>query len=80
MEFVDIASGGMHPLQQITPSEAIQTHFALVIKKALTDTELLVSAVDMMSSEAVAQSLMNDEIDLITVEKGIQKNPGLIRA
>ena len=80
VDVVDIASGGMHPLQQITPGEAFQAHFALVIKKALADTGLLVSTVGRISSGAVAQGLVDLGIDLITVGRGFQKNPGLVWA
>lgn len=80
VDVVDIASGGMHPSQQITTGEAFQAHFALLIKQALAGTGLLVSTVGRITSGALAEGLLDLGIDLVTVGRGFQKNPGLVWA
>jgi 2,4-dienoyl-CoA reductase-like NADH-dependent reductase (Old Yellow Enzyme family) len=80
VDVVDVSSGGNHPLQHPHTGPAYQAPFAVKVKKALGD-KLAVSTVGMIDSAHLANDLLEkDGLDIVTVGRGFQKNPGLILA
>jgi 2,4-dienoyl-CoA reductase-like NADH-dependent reductase (Old Yellow Enzyme family) len=84
VDLLDISSGGNHPDQKIKfgplpekHGRAYQSPFALKIKEALGD-KLAVGTVGSIDSAVVAEQLLQDGLDLTTVGRAFQKNPGLV--
>jgi len=86
VDLLDVSTGGNHPQQKIKfgplPKEhgrAYQSPFAYKIKEAIGD-KLKIGVVGSIDSGAVAEKLLQDGLDLVTVGRGFQKNPGLVFA
>jgi 2,4-dienoyl-CoA reductase-like NADH-dependent reductase (Old Yellow Enzyme family) len=86
VDFLDVTTGGNHPLQKIKPGPAYQAPFAKAIKKAVGD-KMLVGTVGAITTGALAEELVSgsaDEdgvaLDIIAVGRPFQKNPGLVWA
>jgi 2,4-dienoyl-CoA reductase-like NADH-dependent reductase (Old Yellow Enzyme family) len=80
VDVLDVSSGGSHPLQHAHVGPGYQAPFAIKIKKAVGD-RLAVSAVGMIENAHLANDLLEkDGLDIITVGRGFQKNPGLVFA
>jgi 2,4-dienoyl-CoA reductase-like NADH-dependent reductase (Old Yellow Enzyme family) len=78
IDLLDVSSGGNHNEQHIHAGPGYQAPFAKAIKKAVGD-KMLVGSVGMIDSGALAESLL-EELDLVIVGRGFQKNPGLVFA
>jgi len=86
VDLLDVSSGGNHPQQKIKfgslkpeHGRAYQSPFAFQIKEAVGD-KLAVSSVGSIDSGTVAEQLLQDNLDLVVVGRGFQKNPGLVFA
>ena len=80
VDVLDVSSGGNHPLQHPHAGPAYQAPFAIKVKKAVGD-KLAVSVVGMIENAHLANDLLEkDGLDIITVGRGFQKNPGLVFA
>lgn len=80
VDVLDVSSGGNHPKQHPHAGPAYQAPFAVKVKKAVGD-KLAVSVVGMIDNAHLANDLLEkDGLDIITVGRGFQKNPGLVFA
>lgn len=80
VDVLDVSTGGNHPLQHPHTKPAYQAPFAVDVKKAVGD-RLKVSSVGMIDSAKLANELLEkDGLDLVTIGRGFQKNPGLVFA
>ncbi|KZP16909.1 FMN-linked oxidoreductase [Athelia psychrophila] len=81
VDFLDVSSGGNHPLQKIkgTSTSPYQAHFSAAVKEAVGDT-LLVGAVGGITSGAAAQAVLEGGADVALVGRSFQKNPALVWA
>jgi tRNA-dihydrouridine synthase len=80
VDVLDISSGGNHPKQHPHAGPAYQAPFAIKVKKAVGD-KMAVSVVGMIDNAHLANDLLEkDGLDIITVGRGFQKNPGLVFA
>jgi 2,4-dienoyl-CoA reductase-like NADH-dependent reductase (Old Yellow Enzyme family) len=80
VDVLDVSSGGNHPKQHPHAKPAYQAPFAVEVKKAVGD-RLAVSSVGMIGNANLANELLEKEgLDIITVGRGFQKNPGLVFA
>jgi 2,4-dienoyl-CoA reductase-like NADH-dependent reductase (Old Yellow Enzyme family) len=84
VDLLDISSGGNHPDQKIkfdglpaNHGKAYQSPLSFDVKKAVGD-KLLVSTVGSITTAPVAESLLQDGLDLIVIGRAFQKNPGLV--
>lgn len=78
VDLLDVSSGGVHSKQKPRSGPAYQAPFAIAVKKAVGD-KMLVGSVGAINSGALANSLLeNDNLDLVFVGRGFQKNPGLV--
>ncbi|KAI7554628.1 NADH:flavin oxidoreductase/NADH oxidase [Hortaea werneckii] len=80
VDVLDVSTGGNHPLQHPHAGPAYQAPFAVKVKEAVGD-KLVVSTVGMIDNAHLANDLLqNKGLDLVTVGRGFQKNPGLVFA
>jgi 2,4-dienoyl-CoA reductase-like NADH-dependent reductase (Old Yellow Enzyme family) len=80
VDVLDVSSGGNHPKQHPHAGPAYQAPFAIKVKKAVGD-KMAVSVVGMIDNAHLANDLLEkDGLDIITVGRGFQKNPGLVFA
>ncbi|TKA66480.1 hypothetical protein B0A55_10065 [Friedmanniomyces simplex] len=80
VDYLDVSSGGNHPLQHPHAKPAYQADFAIAIKKAV-GAKLAVGTVGMIENARLANDLLEKEgLDMVTVGRGFQKNPGLVFA
>lgn len=80
VDMLDVSSGGNHPLQHPHTKPAYQAPFAIDVKKAVGD-KLLVGSVGAIENAHLANELLEkDGLDMVTVGRGFQKNPGLVFA
>lgn len=80
VDVLDVSSGGNHPKQHPHTGPAYQAPFAVKVKKAVGD-KLLLSSVGMIDNAHLANDLLEkDGLDIVTVGRGFQKNPGLVFA
>lgn len=80
LDVLDVSTGGNHPAQHPHTGPAYQAPFATKVKKAVGD-KLAVSVVGMIDNAKLANDLLEKEgLDIITVGRGFQKNPGLVFA
>lgn len=80
VDVLDVSSGGNHPKQHPHTRPAYQAPFAVKVKKAVGD-KLLLSSVGMIDNAHLANDLLEkDGLDIVTVGRGFQKNPGLVFA
>jgi len=88
VDLLDVSSAGTHSMQKIAGGPGYQAPFSKTIKEAVGDS-LLVSAVGNIESGEQAQAIISgkgdekiskgtQELDLIAVGRGFQKNPGLV--
>ncbi|KAK0248328.1 NADH-dependent flavin oxidoreductase [Friedmanniomyces endolithicus] len=78
VDYLDVSSGGNHPLQHPHSKPAYQAPFAIAIKKAVGD-KMAVGTVGMIESAKLANQLLEEEgLDMVTVGRGFQQNPGLV--
>ncbi|KAK4580059.1 NADH-dependent flavin oxidoreductase [Recurvomyces mirabilis] len=80
VDLLDVSGGGNHPLQHPHVKPAYQAEYAIAIKKAVGD-KLAVGSVGSIENATLANELLEkDGLDLVTVGRGFQKNPGLVFA
>ncbi|KAK5166963.1 NADH-dependent flavin oxidoreductase [Saxophila tyrrhenica] len=80
VDVLDVSTGGNHPLQHPHTKPAYQADFAIEIKKAVGDS-MKVGSVGMIDNAKLAQKLVEEDgLDMVTVGRGFQKNPGLVFA
>lgn len=80
VDLLDVSSGGNHPLQHPHAKPAYQAPFAIDVKKAVGD-KMAVGSVGSIENAHLANDLLEKEgLDLVTVGRGFQKNPGLVFA
>lgn len=80
VDVLDVSTGGNHPLQHPHTGPAYQAPFAVKVKQAVGN-KLAVSTVGMIDNARLANDLLEkDGLDLVTVGRGFQRNPGLVFA
>ena len=80
VDMLDVSSGGNHPLQHPHAKPAYQAPFAVQAKKAVGD-KMAVGSVGSIDNAHLANDLLEKEgLDMVTVGRGFQKNPGLVFA
>lgn len=79
VDLLDVSAGGNHPLQHPHVKPAYQAPFAIKVKKAVGD-KMKVGSVGSIDNAHLANHLLEkDGLDIVTVGRGFQKNPGLVR-
>ena len=77
VDVLDVSSGGNHPLQHPHVKPAYQAPFAIDVKKAVGN-KMKVGSVGSIDNAHIANDLLEkDGLDIVTVGRGFQKNPGL---
>ena len=77
VDVLDVSTGGNHPLQHPHVKPAYQAPFAIEIKKAVGN-KMKVGSVGSIDSATIANDLLEkDGLDIVTIGRGFQKNPGL---
>ena len=80
VDLLDVSSGGNHPLQHPHVKPAYQAPFAIEVKKAVGD-KMKVGSVGAIDNAHLANDLLEkDGLDIVTIGRGFQKNPGLVSA
>lgn len=79
VDFLDTSSGGLHELQHIHAGPGYQAPFAKKIKEAVGD-KMLVGVVGSITRRVQANKLLEEGLDVATVGRAFQKNPGLVFA
>lgn len=80
VDLLDVSSGGNHPAQHPHVKPAYQAPFAIKVKKAVGN-KMHVGSVGSIETAKLANDLLEkDGLDLVTVGRGFQKNPGLVFA
>ncbi|KAK3615064.1 NADH-dependent flavin oxidoreductase [Elasticomyces elasticus] len=80
VDYLHVSTGGNHPLQHPHTKPAYQADFAIEIKKSVGE-KMAVGAVGIIDNAHLANDLLEKEgLDMVTVGKGFQKNPGLVFA
>ncbi|KAI9738771.1 MAG: hypothetical protein M1834_008278 [Cirrosporium novae-zelandiae] len=79
VDFLDVSSGGNHPLQHIKGGNAYQYPFAKSVK-AKVGSKLLVGTVGSIRDGKTANNCLEDEggVDAVLVGRWFQKNPGTV--
>lgn len=82
VDFLDVSSGGSHPMQKIKTGPGYQAHFSQEIKKAVGDS-LAVGVVGTITSGVQANDLLEGKesgvpLDAAVAGRMFQKNPGLV--
>ena len=78
VDMLDVSSGGNHPDQHPHVKPAYQAPFAIEVKKVVGD-KLAVGSVGSIDNAHLANDLLEkDGLDIVTVGRGFQKNPGLV--
>jgi 2,4-dienoyl-CoA reductase-like NADH-dependent reductase (Old Yellow Enzyme family) len=76
---LDVSSSGNHPEQHIHAKPAYQAPFALAVKREVGD-EMAVGTVGSIETATLAEDLLEQGLDIVTVGRGFQNNPGLVFA
>ena len=77
VDMLDVSTGGNHPLQHPHVKPAYQAPFAIDVKKAVGN-KMKVGSVGSIDNAHIANDLLEkDGLDIVTVGRGFQKNPGL---
>lgn len=81
VDFLDVSSGGVHPLaaSSIRPGPGYQAPLALKIKQAVGE-RLVISAVGGIYDGNVAEKILQDGADAVMSGRWFQKNPGLVHS
>jgi len=80
VDLLDVSSGGNHPKQHPHVKPAYQSPFAIQVKKAVGD-KMAVGSVGAIDNPTLANELLEKEgLDLVTIGRAFQKNPGLVFA
>jgi 2,4-dienoyl-CoA reductase-like NADH-dependent reductase (Old Yellow Enzyme family) len=80
IDFLDVSTGGNHPLQKIKAGPAYQAPFAAEVKKAVGSTAI-VGSVGSITDGFIAQGVLDKgQADVAIVGRLFQKNPGTVWA
>jgi 2,4-dienoyl-CoA reductase-like NADH-dependent reductase (Old Yellow Enzyme family) len=79
VDVLDVSSSGNHPEQHIHAKPAYQASFAFAVKKEVGD-KMAVGTVGSIETATLAEDLLEQGLDIVTVGRGFQKNPGLVFA
>lgn len=80
VDVLDVSSGGNHPRQHPHVKPAYQADFAIAVKKAVGES-MKVGTVGAIENATLANKLLEEDgLDVVTVGRGFQKNPGLVFA
>ena len=80
VDLLDVSGGGNHPLQHPHVKPAYQAEYAVKVKQAVGN-KLLVGSVGTIESGTLANKILEEDgLDIVTVGRGFQKNPGLVFA
>jgi 2,4-dienoyl-CoA reductase-like NADH-dependent reductase (Old Yellow Enzyme family) len=79
VDVLDVSSGGNHEKQHIHAGPGYQAPFAYAVKKEVGD-KMLVGTVGSITSGKQAEELLTKDtgLDIATVGRAFQKNPGLV--
>lgn len=77
VDLLDVSSGGNHPKQHPHTGPGYQAPFAKKVKEAVGD-KMMVGTVGSITEGKQAQKLLEEGLDLVTVGRMFQKNPGLV--
>lgn len=82
VDFLDVSSGGNHPMQKIKTGPAYQAPFAEAVKRSLpTGHGLVVSTVGSITDGHIAQGVLDKgQADAVFVGRQFQKNPATVWA
>lgn len=79
VDLIDVTTGGLMSTQKIISGPSYQAPFSKAVKKAATDTDVLVGAVGMITSAVQAEGLLHDgSADVVFIGRPFQKNTGLV--
>lgn len=80
IDFLDVSTGGNHPLQKLKTGLAYQAPFAHDVKRALPAGHgLVVGSVGTITNGHIAQSILDKgQADVVFVGRHFQKNPGTV--
>ncbi|KAK4508818.1 hypothetical protein PRZ48_002557 [Zasmidium cellare] len=80
VDLLDVSTGGNHPAQHPHTKPAYQAPFAIKVKQAVGD-KMAVASVGSIENGTLANDLLEkDNLDMVIVGRGFQKNPGLVFA
>ncbi|KAK2745086.1 hypothetical protein FQN57_003993 [Myotisia sp. PD_48] len=77
VDFLDISSGGNHPDQKVAYAPAQHAPFAKAVKEAVGD-RIAVGVVGGITDGKLANSLLDDGLDMVLVGRGFMKNPAMV--
>jgi 2,4-dienoyl-CoA reductase-like NADH-dependent reductase (Old Yellow Enzyme family) len=77
VDLLDVSSGGLHEKQHIHAGPGYQVPFAKAVKAAVGD-KLAVGTVGGITEGKQAEGYLQGGLDLITVGRAFQKNPGMV--
>lgn len=82
VDFLDVSSGGIHPMQKIKTGPAYQAPFAEDVKRSLPPGHgLLVGTVGSITDGHIAQGVLDKgQADVVLVGRQFQKNPATVWA
>lgn len=79
VDVLEVSSGGSHLEQHINKKPACQAPFAFAVKKEVGD-KMAVGTVGLIGTATLAEDLLEQGLDIVTVGRVFQKNPGLVFA
>ncbi|MCJ1303708.1 hypothetical protein MMC08_006518 [Hypocenomyce scalaris] len=77
IDLLDVSSGGNHPLQHPHTGPGYQSPFAKAVKKKVGD-KMAVGTVGAITSGKQANDLLEEGLDVTSIGRWFQKNPGLV--
>jgi 2,4-dienoyl-CoA reductase-like NADH-dependent reductase (Old Yellow Enzyme family) len=77
VDLLDVSSGGLHEKQHIHAGPGYQVPFAKAVKKAVGD-KMAVGTVGSITEGKQANGYLEEGLDLVTVGRAFQKNPGVV--
>lgn len=80
VDLLDVSSGGNHPKQHPHVKPAYQAPFAIKVKEAVGSKMAVASVGSIENAQLANELLEKDNLDLVIVGRGFQKNPGLVFA
>ncbi|KAF9459665.1 hypothetical protein BDZ94DRAFT_1267726 [Collybia nuda] len=82
VDFLDVSTGGNHPMQRIKPGPAYQAPFAHDVKRSLPEGHgLVVGSVGTINDGHIAQGVLDKgQADVVLVGRQFLKNPGAVWA
>ena len=75
---LDVSSGGNHKAQHIHARPGFQAPFAVAVKKAVGDRQIVGTVGMISSAELVNTFIEKDRLDFVMVGRRFLKNSGLV--